>query len=225
MLCCRVVLLSFAVLFTACMTCSILFPIFRKEENDPARTRHTVYYWYMELTTFATSEPSSETLTRRFYTRDLPCQEAKMLYVASSAISVAAAGVGGAVCLILACWTSAGHSFAISFAGFMTTLLSMACAGAVVGLSTYIFTHDFCAADAAAAGYQKAPQKDGYAMVEGFGLACAAAGGFFIIAVAQLVGLCHGCQPSAGSSERARHPKNTLDSRCSDDDLAISRSH
>ncbi|KAG5482332.1 hypothetical protein LSCM4_05585 [Leishmania orientalis] len=223
MLCYRVTLLICTIIFTACMTCSILFPIFRKVTNDPEKMRRTVYYWYMEMSTVRTSHGSSETLTRRYYTRDLPCQQAKIFYVASSAISVAAAGIGGVACLILACWTTAGYSFIVRFVGFLATFLSMACAGAVVGLSTYIFTQDFCAHDAAAIEYQKAPKKDGYAMVEGFGLACAAAGGFLIIAVIQLIGLCRGCQAQAASSERVRHPKNAFDGGCSDVDSSISR--
>ncbi|CAJ1021138.1 hypothetical protein Q4I30_002460 [Leishmania utingensis] len=217
----RIIVLLLVITFTACMTCSILFPIFRKVTSDPVEARHTVRFWYKESTNTITSTGSSGELIMRYYTHNLACQQARVLYVALSALSVAAAGISGVACLVIACWTTAGYNVSIGVVTLLLTSFAMASAVAVVGVTTYVYTHDFCVNDPTA--FEKSPQRDGYHLAEGFILLCAAAGGFLLMVMIQVIGFCCGCQPLTEFHAGESHPKSPGDSGRSDGDLSISR--
>ncbi|KAK7198790.1 hypothetical protein NESM_000844500 [Novymonas esmeraldas] len=232
MLCQRIVVLILTIIFTACMTCSILFPAFRNSaKNSDGRTvRRTYYFWYTETTTSGTTTTTASTNdfafagTARNYVRNFECRQARALYTALSAVSVAAAGLGGIACLVLACWTTAGHNVSIGAVAAGTTFLAMACAAATVGLAAFVYTHDFCSPPSTAAKVPS-PHSDAFKLVEGFGLACAATGGFLIAFIAQVVGLCRSCAPAPEKSPvRVRSAKGGGDGRYSDVDSAAARS-
>ncbi|KAG5508758.1 hypothetical protein JKF63_05256 [Porcisia hertigi] len=215
MLCYRLVVLIFVIVFTACMTCSIFFPVFRKTTTNGAiETREAVYYWYTESCAARAPGAPGKVIVR-YYTRELLCPRARVFFIASSAISVAGAGIGAVACLVLACWTTAtgGHILHVGAASLTLTFITMACAGVTVGLVTHLFTNDFCLNDPVA--FYRAPQKDGYRMVEGFGLLCTAAGGFFFMMVVLVFGLCRSGQPLEEPAMQEHHEKGTSGShRC-----------
>lgn len=220
MLCCRVLLLVAVMLLTACMTCSILFPVLRKTETDTSgsvTTRETVYYWYWETSNSSTATSGTPAPVRRRYTRDLDCDRARAFYTASSALSVSAAGLGGVTALVISCWSAAGFNYSIGVSALLLTFLTMACAVVVLAFTVYGYTNGFCDDDAQPiAGSTK---EGGYKLVEGFILLCVAAGGLFLLTVAEAIGLCCCCQPAEEESpERARSPKTSRADHYSDAD-------
>ncbi|KAK7198789.1 hypothetical protein NESM_000844400 [Novymonas esmeraldas] len=198
MLCFRAVILLFLVVFTACATCSILFPQFRRESaasTTPATgpTRLTVYYWYNE-SAVSTSAGGKSTTTVRHYTRDFTCSTQHAFYTAAAALSVAAAGLGGVAALFAACWTSAGRRSCLAGIVTAATFFAFACSIVTLAVSAYVYVTGLCGA--------KAPQADEYKLVEGFGLICAAAGGLLITFVLEVVECCCGCCGGASTQEK-----------------------
>ncbi|CAC9474710.1 hypothetical protein, unknown function [Leishmania infantum JPCM5] len=190
MLWCRFILLILMVLFTGCIIASILLPIFRKESNDTDMAMRRVFFWYNE--TVRTSDSPPEDLIMRFYTRNLLCLKARALFLLMSALSLMAAGVAVVVCLMLACWTTAGYSICISVTSLVLSIFAMLFSMVVLAASTVVFKQDFCVNQTEA--YLQAPQKNGYRLVEGFFLLCIAVGGFLLMFITLVVCLCCECR-------------------------------
>lgn len=220
----RVFVLIFLMLLTACATCSILFPIFRKPKSKVGNTttKETVYYWYSETS----HVDSVSTSIKRVYTRDYSCESEKNDYVASAALAVAGAGLGGLACMFVACWINAGYRAALGVISVILTFLAFACCIVVVSLSAYLFVNVPCKSDSVT---ESVKQRD-YKLVEGFILMAIAAGGFLIMMVVQIIGLCccfcgHSNFDDVSSDLGSRSSKSRSDdddfNRCSSRDRSL----
>lgn len=195
-------------MFTACVTCSILFPIFRTTVTDTSgsETYITYYYWYLEESVRA---PTGMWTVHRIYTRDIACQQMHDYYIWASSLSVASAGLGGLATLLGAAWISVGYSAGLSSLIFVLTFISFACSGSVVGLMAYAYCNDFCASSRTSAA--RAPQAAGFNIVEGYILLCVAVGGFAVLLLTQAIGFCCGCQTGkrpVRAAQRANEPSH-----------------
>ncbi|KPA77833.1 hypothetical protein ABB37_06645 [Leptomonas pyrrhocoris] len=184
----RVFVLTVLMLLTACATCANLFAIFRKPQLTVAgvTTRDSYYYWYSELSAVG----PIETNTRRIYSRDFECEAEKNYFIASAALAVGGAGLGGLACVFMACWVSAGRRVALGVVSLLLTFFAFACCVVVVSLTSYLFVNAQCKDGAAD---KKTFEQQDYMLVEGFILMAVAAGGFLIMLFVQLIGLCCMC--------------------------------
>lgn len=188
MLCGRVILCIFMMLFTACATCAILFPQFRLKAtvttggSTPSEVTKSIFFWYNETLI----KVSGTTYITRHYSHALICDKLRTSYQVQAALSVAGAGLGGLACLFMGCWTSAGQKRCL---GGLTTLLcflAFACCCVSLTLSACSFKSTFCESS-------QTFEDAGLEQVEGFGLIAAAAGGFLIVTVVELVAVCCAC--------------------------------
>lgn len=188
MLCCRVFTLILLMLFTACATCAILFPQFRRKTTASvgsaatATTTDSIFFWYNETTTAV----SGTTYITRYYSRLSDCSKLKTFYLVQSALSVAGAGFGGLACLFTACWTSAGKKRCLGGTSTLLCFLAFACCAVALALSAYSFKGTYC-------GAIKTLEEAEFKIVEGFGLIAAAAGGFLIATLFELIAVCCSC--------------------------------
>ncbi|KPI84709.1 hypothetical protein ABL78_6231 [Leptomonas seymouri] len=190
----RVIVLILLMLLSACATCAVLFPIYRKEIEaaDGAEAKLTYYYWYRQ-----TSRSHGDNVTiERIYSYDYSCSEERDYFIASSALSVAGAGLGGLACMFIACWVNAGRRPALGAIGFVFTFFAFACCGAVVGLTGFFFSEVKCDSADSSKG---SVRDQGYNLAEGTILMAAATGGFLILLFVQSIGLC--CTFCCGSSK------------------------
>lgn len=184
----RVFALILLMLLSACATCAILFPIFRKPKTVTAgvTSKDTIYYWYSE----ASLVSSTATSITRVYSRDYSCKPEKNYFLASAALAVAGAGLGGLACMFMACWINAGRRAALGVVSLILTFFAFACCVVVVSLTAYLYVNAQCK--------DETPSKmtfkdDNYKLVEGFILMAVAAGGFLIMFVVEIIGVCCTC--------------------------------
>ncbi|KAG5482331.1 hypothetical protein LSCM4_05584 [Leishmania orientalis] len=187
MLCLRLSLLIFAICITACVTCSILFPLFRlkitlEELNE---TRLTVYYWYNETVTSV----DGGSLIFRYYARDFTCTNQRIAHIAMSVLSVLAASMGGIAVLFLACWALAGPRCCLGVIAYFAILVAFVCSLITLALSGYVYVTDFCGVDSL--------RKAQYKLVEGFALICTATGGYLILLLLGLILLLWCCRSTS----------------------------
>ncbi|KAG5508923.1 hypothetical protein GH5_06137 [Leishmania sp. Ghana 2012 LV757] len=195
MLCLRLFLLIFAICFTACVTCSILFPLFRLEITleELNKTRLTVYYWYNETV----SSVDGGSLIFRYYARDFTCTNQRIAHIAMSVLSVVAASMGGIAVLFLACWTLAGPHCCLGIIAYFAIFVAFVCSLVTLALSGYVYVTDFCGGDSL--------RKAQYKLVEGFALICIATGGYLILLFLGLIVLCCCCRAASLSDIGAYH--------------------
>ena len=168
MLCGRVILCIFMMLFTACATCAILFPQFRLKAtvttggSTPSEVTKSIFFWYNETLI----KVSGTTYITRHYSHALICDKLRTSYQVQPALSVAGAGLGGLATLLC--------------------FLAFACCCVSLTLSACSFKSTFCESS-------QTFEDAGLEQVEGFGLIAAAAGGFLIVTVVELVAVCCAC--------------------------------
>ncbi|CAD2212687.1 Amastin surface glycoprotein, putative [Angomonas deanei] len=170
--CVRVIVFLLLVIFTAAGTCSLLFPLFRKEEND---VKYQVFFWYREVITHTKTLDSVE----RINNKQIECKKAKDFYTASAALAVAGTGLGGLATFVSFGYLFVRRSCCMALMLVILTFLSFACFTADVGMIASSYTQDACKDMPM---YNKLKDQD-LDIVEAFGLMCAAAGGYLIIFV------------------------------------------
>lgn len=167
MRCIRVFVFILLLVFTACATCSSLFPLFSKTTNG---TKQSVYFWYRE----SSSKDATKTHTIiRTYNRDAACDKFKLFYTVCGALAAAGAAFGGIATLMSLAHIYIRPKCCMCFGIIMMAFLAFACFVVCVALTTVSYTTDSCSTS-------EPKLKDNYNIVEGFGLMCAAAGGFLI---------------------------------------------
>ncbi|KAG5504186.1 hypothetical protein JIQ42_06018 [Leishmania sp. Namibia] len=194
MLCLRLSLLIFTICFTACVTCSILFPLFRLKKTIEGlnETRLTVYYWYNETV----SSVDGGWSIFRYYARDFTCTNQRTAHIFMSVLSVVAASMGGIAVLFLACWTSVGPRCCLGIIAYFAIFVAFVCSLITLALSGYVYVTDFCGVDSL--------RKAQYKLVEGFALICTATGGYLILLLLGLILLLCCCR-NASLSDIGAH--------------------
>ncbi|KAG5482330.1 hypothetical protein LSCM4_05583 [Leishmania orientalis] len=193
MKCCRVFIFVLLMLCTACATCSILFPQFRKIVDRATMRTSTVYLWYRE-SSMPIQEAQSVSINRT-YSYHLPCPRGQLFNTVSAALSVAATALISSSMLFAACWIDARYNNGLAVAGAFMAFLSFAGFGAVLSWLVYTYLTTLCPGEAVQILGAK---EDGYALAEGFYLLCAATGGALLCFVISFA-LC--CSAVCCSSE------------------------
>ncbi|CAG9572083.1 conserved hypothetical protein [Leishmania major strain Friedlin] len=171
MKCCRVFVFVLLMLFTACATCSILFPVFRKVVAG-TDTTNTVYFWYRQSSTPAKETPDVEIV--RTYSYHLQCLQGQVYYTVTAALSVAATAFIASSALLTACWINARYNDSLAVTSTFTSFISLACCGATLGLIVCTYMTTLCPGEKT---QMLAAKEDGYQLAEGFYLLCVATGG------------------------------------------------
>ncbi|KAG5481972.1 hypothetical protein LSCM1_05684 [Leishmania martiniquensis] len=182
---CRVFIFVLLMLFTACATCSILFPQFRKVVDTTSKKTSTVYFWYRE-----SSMPVAETQSvaiNRTYSHRLLCPRGQLYHTAAAALSVAATALIGSSMLFAACWIDARYNNGLAVASAFMAFLSFVCFSAVVSWTVYTYLTTLCPGET---GQILGAKDDGYTLAEGFYLLCAATGGSLLCFIISFVLCC-----------------------------------
>ncbi|KAK7197694.1 hypothetical protein NESM_000721200 [Novymonas esmeraldas] len=175
MKCCRVFYLILLLLFTACATCAILFPQYRRTSESNSNSTDTVYFWYRQSTASIAGVPSI--VIGRTYSYNLLCQQGQVYYTVTAALSVAAAAFLGASTLFTACWINSRTEDGLIVTSVFMTFMGLACAAVTVALTAYTYVTTVCQGELTE---MKAAKDNGFNLVEGFYLICIAAGGSLI---------------------------------------------
>ncbi|CBZ25226.1 conserved hypothetical protein [Leishmania mexicana MHOM/GT/2001/U1103] len=178
MKCCRVFVFMLLMLFTACVTCSILFPVFRKVVvgND---TTNTVYFWYRQSST--PIEGGDGVMMIRTYSYHLQCLQGQVYYTVMAALSVAATAFIASSALLTACWINASYNDGLAVTSTFMSFISLACCSATLGLTVCTYMTTLCPDEKTQILGAKA---DGYKLAEGFYLLCVATGGALLCFIA-----------------------------------------
>jgi hypothetical protein len=190
----RVFVLIILMLLTACATCAILFPVYRapKVTALDVTVKQTVFYWYSETSLVS----STSTQITRIYSHEYACDAQRQYFLAMAALAVAGAGIGGLACMFTACWINAGRRIALGVVALILTFFAFACCVVVVSISAYVFVNGLCKGSTLE---MMSLKSGGYNLVEGFILMAVAAGGFLIMFVVEICGVC--CSTCRGSDE------------------------
>lgn len=196
MACCRVVVFLLLVIFTAAGVCSIFFPFF-KPSGDNATYPNSVYLWYEESVTSYTSAGMNGSQIIRYYNNDKTCESTRTLSTAAAALAVAGCGIAGLATLMASTYICAGFRPCLCVCITLFSLIACLCFAAVVAITAAFYTKTFCTGKAEVV----IPLKDAnYNIVEGFILACVAAGGCLIAFF--FTALSCGCRQSSSDKRR-----------------------
>ncbi|KAG5482501.1 hypothetical protein CUR178_05641 [Leishmania enriettii] len=183
MLCLRLFLLVFAICITACMTCSILLPLFRlKATPEEGNETRLVYYWCNETVTSA----NGGKLILRYYAWDFMCSSQRAIHITMSVLSVVAASSSGVAVLFLSCWAVAGPRCCLCMIAYFAISAAFVCSLITLALSVYVFVTGFCDMESL--------QMAQYNLVEGFALVCTATGGYLVLLLLGLIQLLWYCR-------------------------------
>ncbi|KPA77830.1 hypothetical protein ABB37_06644 [Leptomonas pyrrhocoris] len=141
--CYRVLVCILLVGLTICTVISVVTPLYARTvtNSDSGTTILTLSLAKIDNVTTTAAGNVTKTSTR---TRNLECDRAKSLYVASYALAIVAVVFGGVNVFFALVWTMAPCGFPLGAVVFSLTLLAFACSFVPFILTAYLVTHALC---------------------------------------------------------------------------------